>query len=85
MFKVIGWENGGFDEVEMDTFDVVADAVAFVKNRPGFDFLNGFGEEGYDIIDNNGNLVLRFMWKHKPKEKNKKFQKSAWQNNQPVL
>lgn len=61
MFRVIDWGNGGFDEVEIGAFDVLDDAVAFVKNRPGFDFLDGFGEEGYDIVDNNDNLVLRFM------------------------
>lgn len=61
MFRVIDWGNGGFDEVEIGTFNTLADAVTFVKNRPGFDFLDGFGEEGYDIVDNKDNLVLRFM------------------------
>ena len=62
MFKVIDWGNGGSDEIEIGAFDVLDDAVAFVKNRPGFYCLDGSGEEGYDIVDdNNGNLVLRFM------------------------
>lgn len=61
MFKVVYRDNSGDDEVVIGTFDTVADATAFIRKLPGFHCLSGYGDEGYDILDTDGNLIKRFM------------------------
>lgn len=60
MFKVMGWWNGGWNEEVLGEFAKVEEAVAFVEAQEGLMFLEGFGEEGYDVVDKEGNLVRRF-------------------------
>ena len=60
MFKVIAWY--GNQRVERDTFNTIEEAKAFIDDIDGayLAFLS-YGEEGYDIVDGEGNLIERYM------------------------
>ena len=61
MFRIISWWDGGNQEEEIKTFNTIKEAKAFIEGLDGFYFLNGFGEEGYDILDDKDNLIERYM------------------------
>ena len=61
MFKVISWWDGGNQEEEIEAFNTIKEAKAFVEGLDGFYLIDGFGEEGYDILDDKNNLIERYV------------------------